>query len=42
VFKRQRFFPTHWFYPPYGKLFQRLTLGFFLGKADPTLKNNDE
>jgi coniferyl-aldehyde dehydrogenase len=38
VFKRQRFFPTHWFYPPHGRLFQRLTLGFFLGKADPTLK----
>ena len=39
VFKRQRFFPTHWFYPPYGKFVQRLTLGFFLGKADASLKN---
>jgi coniferyl-aldehyde dehydrogenase len=42
VFKRQRFFPTQWFYPPYGNFVQRLTLGFFLGKADPTLKNKDE
>jgi coniferyl-aldehyde dehydrogenase len=38
VFKRQRFFPSHWSYPPYGNLLQRLTLGFFLGKGDPTLK----
>ncbi|MFZ2162916.1 MAG: coniferyl aldehyde dehydrogenase [Sideroxyarcus sp.] len=42
VFKRQRLFPTHWFYPPYGNLAQRLTLGFFLGKADPSLENKDE
>ena len=39
VFKRQRFFPTQWFYPPYGNLVQRLSLRFFLGKADPELKN---
>jgi len=38
VFKRQRFFPTQWFYPPYGNLVQRLSLRFFLGKADPVLK----
>jgi coniferyl-aldehyde dehydrogenase len=42
VFKRQRFFPTHWFYPPYGNLVQRLTLGFFLGKADPSLRKHVE
>jgi coniferyl-aldehyde dehydrogenase len=42
VFKRHRFFPSQWFYPPYGKLIQRLTLGFFLGKADPSLKKEDE
>jgi coniferyl-aldehyde dehydrogenase len=42
VFKRQRFFPSHLFYPPYGKLLQRLVLRFFLGKADPSLKNKDE
>ncbi len=42
VFKRQRFFPSQWFYPPYGNLVQRLTLGFFLGKADPSLKKKDE
>jgi coniferyl-aldehyde dehydrogenase len=42
VFKRQRFFPSKWFYPPYGNFVQRLTLEFFLGKADPSLKNKDE
>ena len=42
VFKRHRFFPTHWFYPPYGNLAQRLTLRFFLGKADPSLKKRNE
>ncbi|MDD5059231.1 MAG: coniferyl aldehyde dehydrogenase [Sideroxydans sp.] len=38
VFKRQRFFPTHWFYPPYGNFVQRLALRFFLGKGDAELK----
>lgn len=38
VFKRQRFFPTQLFYPPYGKLLQRLTLWMFLGRADRTLR----
>ena len=42
VFKRHRFFPSQWFYPPYGKLIQRLTLGYFLGKSDPSLKKEDE
>ena len=42
VFKRQRFFPSHWFYPPYGNLVQRLSLRFFLGKADPSLKRKVE
>ncbi len=42
VLKRQRFFPTHWFYPPYGNLVQNLTLRFYLGKADPALKKIDE
>jgi coniferyl-aldehyde dehydrogenase len=42
VFKRHRFFPAHWFYPPYENFVQRLTLRFFLGKADSTLRNTDE
>lgn len=37
VFKRHRFFPIDLFYPPYGKLAQRLTLQIFLGKGDPSL-----
>lgn len=37
VFKRHRFFPIDLFYPPYGKLAQRLTLQLFLGKGDPSL-----
>jgi coniferyl-aldehyde dehydrogenase len=42
VFKRHRFFPTQLFYPPYENFFHRLLLKFFLGKADPTLKDNDD
>ena len=42
VFKRQRLFPSHWFYPPYGNFVQRLTLGVFLGKADLSLKHKDD
>lgn len=38
VFTRHRFFPTQLFYAPYGSLVQKLTLGFFLKKGDPTLK----
>jgi coniferyl-aldehyde dehydrogenase len=38
VFKRQRFFPTQWFYPPYGSWVQRWTMRFFLGKGDAGLK----
>lgn len=38
VFKRRRFFPTQLFHPPYGTLVQKLTLRYFLGKADPALK----
>lgn len=37
VFRRQRFFPTQLFYPPYGTWLQKMTLKFFLGQADPTL-----
>jgi coniferyl-aldehyde dehydrogenase len=37
VFKRQRFFPTRLFHPPYGNFVQRIILRFFLGKADPSL-----
>lgn len=37
VFRRHRFFPTELFHPPYGNLAQRLSLKFFLGRADPTL-----
>lgn len=37
VFKRHRFFPIDLFYPPYGKLAQRLTMSIFLGKGDPSL-----
>ena len=39
VFTRNRFFPTHLFYPPYGNIVQRLALRFYVGKADPTLKD---
>jgi coniferyl-aldehyde dehydrogenase len=38
IFKRHRFFPIGLFYPPYGNLAQRLTLKFFLGKGDPSLR----
>jgi coniferyl-aldehyde dehydrogenase len=37
IFKRHRLFPIDLFYPPYGKLAQRLTLSIFLGKGDPSL-----
>ena len=38
VFKRQRFFPTSLFYPPYGNLAQRLSLKMFLGTGDRSLE----
>lgn len=38
VFKRHRYFPTQLFYAPYGSWVQKLTLGFFLKKGDPSLK----
>lgn len=38
VFSRHRLFPTQLFYAPYGTWVQKLTLGFFLKKGDPTLK----
>lgn len=38
VFSRHRFFPTQLFYPPYGTWIQKLILGYFLKKGDPTLK----
>lgn len=38
VFKRHRFFPIGLFYPPYGNIVQRLSLGFYLGKGDATVK----
>jgi coniferyl-aldehyde dehydrogenase len=31
VFKRQRWFPTQLFYPPYGRWVQRLVMKFYLG-----------
>ncbi|WP_442109783.1 coniferyl aldehyde dehydrogenase [Pseudomonas sp. NUPR-001] len=31
VFKRQRWFPTQLFYPPYGRWLQRLVVKFYLG-----------
>jgi coniferyl-aldehyde dehydrogenase len=37
VFKRHRLFPIELFYPPYGRLVQRLALKYFLGPADATL-----
>ncbi len=38
VFKRQRFFPTKLFHPPYGNWAQRLTLRYYLGEGgDPAL-----
>lgn len=39
VFKRQRFFPTQWFYPPYGSWVQRWTMRFYLGEGDAALTN---
>lgn len=39
VFKRRRWFPTQLFHPPYGNFVQRLALSFFLGEADPALKD---
>jgi coniferyl-aldehyde dehydrogenase len=42
VFKRQRFFPSRSGSIRRTEIFvQRLTLGFFLGKADPSLKKQD-
>ncbi|MDM0114800.1 coniferyl aldehyde dehydrogenase [Variovorax sp. J22R133] len=38
VYKRHRFFPVDLFYPPYGNLAQRLSMKFFLGKADDSLR----
>jgi coniferyl-aldehyde dehydrogenase len=32
VFRRQRFFPMELFYPPYGRLVQRLVLRYYLGR----------
>ncbi|MCP1574492.1 coniferyl aldehyde dehydrogenase [Herbaspirillum rubrisubalbicans] len=42
VFKRRRLFPTQLFHPPYGKLVQRLALGFFLGRPEPALRAEEE
>jgi coniferyl-aldehyde dehydrogenase len=38
VFKRHRLFPIGLFHPPYGALLQNLTLRFFLGRGDPSLR----
>jgi coniferyl-aldehyde dehydrogenase len=38
IFKRHRFFPISLFYPPYGTFAQEMTLKFFLGKGDPSLR----
>jgi len=37
VFVRHRFFPVHWFQPPYGNRIQRALLRWFLGRADPNV-----
>ena len=37
VFKRHRWFPIGLFYPPYGNIVQKLSLKFYLGKADPNV-----
>ncbi|MNJ35757.1 Coniferyl aldehyde dehydrogenase [compost metagenome] len=34
LLKRQRWFPTQLFYPPYGRWVQRLALRFYLGKSE--------
>lgn len=34
ILKRQRWFPTQLFYPPYGRWVQRLALRFYLGKPE--------
>lgn len=31
VFKEHRFFPVHLFYPPYGNIVQKLSMGLYLG-----------
>ena len=41
VLKRHRFFPTQLFYPPYGTWIQKLMIGYFLKKGDPSLKNDE-
>jgi coniferyl-aldehyde dehydrogenase len=38
IFKRHRFFPISLFYPPYGTFAQEMTMKFFLGKGDPSLR----
>ncbi|MBV8500341.1 MAG: coniferyl aldehyde dehydrogenase [Paucibacter sp.] len=38
VFRRRRWFPIDLFYPPYGNLVQRLSLGLFIGRGDSSLK----
>jgi coniferyl-aldehyde dehydrogenase len=34
VFATHRLFPVHFFYPPYGRLVQRLALRLFLGSGN--------
>ncbi len=42
IFKKHRFFPVGLFYPPYTTWVQKLAIGFFLGKADASVKLKDE
>lgn len=37
VFVRHRFFPVHWFQPPYGNRVQQTLLRWFLGRPDPNV-----
>ena len=38
VFERRRWFPTQLFHPPYGSFVQRLSMKYFLGEGDPSLR----
>ncbi|MDX2471840.1 MAG: coniferyl aldehyde dehydrogenase [SAR324 cluster bacterium] len=42
IFKKHRFFPVGLFYPPYTTWVQKFAINFFLGKADPNAKLNDD
>ncbi|MGF1739890.1 coniferyl aldehyde dehydrogenase [Vibrio profundum] len=40
VLTMREWFPIQLFSPPYGSIVQKLAMRLFVGKADPTLKNN--